>query len=210
MSTSDSYTQQRDADIALSTELHKSSAQEFDKQLVYLAGGGLALTLTFAKDIAAITGSRFVPLLFFTWLAFALALLFNLFSHRKATATHDYARSLHLYLRECHTTSTAVDPARSGPIQASLAAANRWLHRLNSAAEVSVTVGIFAFIVFVALNVTASMSSSAKPTSPPSAPAAPVSPPGEIRGVPAPSTVVAPPPPPVPASPPPATTSQAR
>jgi hypothetical protein len=146
------YTEQRDAAIALSTELHKSSAQEYDKQTVYLAGGGLALTLTFAKDIIHITGSHAIPLLILTWIAFATALLCNLISQRKATEVYSLARRLNLYLRDCEQQGITCEESKRQQIDLALHQANKWLVGLNKASEWGIIVGISAFIVFGAIN----------------------------------------------------------
>lgn len=61
----------------LITENHqrqKEAGQEFDKQAVYIAGGGLALTLAVAKDFTAFVGKQYFVLLLLTWLFFGLTL----------------------------------------------------------------------------------------------------------------------------------------
>lgn len=165
------YIKKRDADIILSTELHKIAAQEYDKQIVYIAGGGLALTLTFATNIVKATGSNSSPVLFLTWVAFATALLSNLLSHRKATEVHSLTRSLHLYLRDCALPNATFNKSRREEIDMGLKKANKWLLAFNRASEVAIIIGMSAFIIFGILNVysvasTNSPSANDQPTVP--------------------------------------------
>ena len=194
----DSYTRQIQEKIALSTELHKLSSQEFDKQVVYIAGGGLALTLTFAKDIAAVTNSFFIPLLLLTWLCFAAALLINLFSHRKATTSHDAARSLHQHYLERHEAKELIHQPSCDVWSAQMHTGNAQVHRLNHWSFLTVGAGIGCFILFVLLNV---ITMSRTPTTPPQAPATkpehPVQP-DSIRGLTMPSSLLTTSPPPQP------------
>ncbi|WP_046247091.1 hypothetical protein [Hymenobacter terrenus] len=200
----DSYTRQIQEKIALSTELHKLSSQEFDKQVVYIAGGGLALTLTFAKDIASVTNSFFVPLLLCTWLFFAGALLINLFSYRKATESHDASRSLHQHYLECHESLQPINQANCDTWSTMFHRGNAQVHRLNNWSFLSVAAGIGCFILFVLLNVVTM--SKTPPTTPQASATKPdrASQPDSIRGIAAPSSLLTTPPPP---SSQPATTS---
>nr|GEW82229.1 hypothetical protein [Tanacetum cinerariifolium] len=75
-------------------ETRKSSEQEYDKLIVYLAGGGLVLTIGFVKDLMQLTKSAYIGWLLACWLFFALCLLTNLFSHYLAKQAFDS------YLRE--------------------------------------------------------------------------------------------------------------
>jgi hypothetical protein len=193
----DSYSKNIDEQIALSTDLHKLSGQEFDKQVVYIAGGGLALTLTFAKDIVSVTSSHFLVLLLLTWLCFATALLLNLLSHRKATETYDAARSLHLHYRECHQSQRLIDAVICDGLKSQMNKADDELRRLNLWSFYGVGFGIASFILFVFINL---FTLSEKPNPPQSAPATkPQVPtqPDSIRGIPAPNSLLTTPPPPV-------------
>ena len=75
--------------IDICKETYKSSNQEFDKQLVYIAGGGLALTIGFVKDIVSITKAIHLWLLLSTWICFVVALLFNFLSHKFSAEAAD-------------------------------------------------------------------------------------------------------------------------
>lgn len=194
----DAYTKELDEKIALSTELHKLSSQEFDKQVVYIAGGGLALTLTFAKDIASVTSSYFVPLLLITWLCFATALLINLFSYRQAAQNYDFSTSLHRHYREKHIAGQLIDQSKCDSWKAGMHEGDALVHRLNSWSFGSTTAGIAFFILFVLLNViTMSKKAPTPPPAPVTKPAA-GAPYGGTKGITAPSSLLTTPPPPIP------------
>lgn len=59
----------------------KNAEIEYDKLIVYLAGGGLVLTVGFIKDITKAAKTTDVGWLLGCWICFALALLVNLVSH---------------------------------------------------------------------------------------------------------------------------------
>ena len=60
------------------------SEEIFEKMVVYVAGGGLVLTIGFVKDIVNLETVEFLNYLFATWILFAMTLLLNLISHRTA------------------------------------------------------------------------------------------------------------------------------
>ena len=70
--------------------------EQFDKMVVYLAGGGLTLTVAFVKDIISFIhpSEQNMVLLKLTWIGFVLALLANLFSHRSSL------RSMSLFIKK--------------------------------------------------------------------------------------------------------------
>lgn len=193
----DAYTKDYDEKIALSTELHKLSSQEFDKQVVYIAGGGLALTLTFAKDIASVTNSHFVPLLLVTWLLFAAALLINLFSYRKAAHTYDASTSLHRHYRECHVAGKAINEPICNDWKTRMTKGDAQVTRLNTWSFGTVAAGISSFILFVLLNVLNMSDQTPTPQPTPEKPA--VAAPYEgTRGISAPAHLLTTPAPPIP------------
>ncbi|WP_324679846.1 hypothetical protein [Hymenobacter sp. GOD-10R] len=113
-------------------ENRKSSEQEYDKLIVYLAGGGLVLTIGFVKDLLQLSKSNYLGWLLACWALFALCLLTNLLSHYLAKQAFDS------YLRE--------DAAKL-------------LHRKRQRVEIAnvicfafVAGGTLAFVAFVFLN----------------------------------------------------------
>jgi hypothetical protein len=70
-------------------ENRKIAEQEYDKLVIYLAGGGLVLTIGFVKDILKITEATNIVLLLVCWICFAACLLANLLSHSLSVSTAD-------------------------------------------------------------------------------------------------------------------------
>lgn len=68
-------------DIQRLHEQRKYTEATFDKQLVYLSGGGLILTLGFVKEVIDLANCNFLFLLLGSWISFTLTLTFNLISH---------------------------------------------------------------------------------------------------------------------------------
>lgn len=62
-------------------EQRKSAEEEYDKMIVYLAGGGLVLTVGFVKDLTKAAETDHVGWLLGCWICFAAALIVNLASH---------------------------------------------------------------------------------------------------------------------------------
>ncbi len=194
----DAYTKDYDEKIALSSELHKLSSQEFDKQVVYIAGGGLALTLTFAKDIASVTSSLFIPLLLITWLLFAGALLINLFSYRKAAQSYDASTSLHRHYRERHVACISIDQPKCDAWKMAMVDGDAAVHRLNAWSFGAVAAGIATFILFVLLNVLSMADKTPTPQLPSTEKPAVAAPYEGTRGLTAPSHLLTTPAPPAP------------
>ena len=113
-------------------ENRKNSEQEYDKLVVYLAGGGLVLTIGFVKDLMELSKSSYLGWLLACWGFFALCLLTNLFSHRLARQAFDS------YLRE--ETGRVHERKR---LRVDIA---------NLICFLLVAAGTLAFVVFVFLN----------------------------------------------------------
>jgi hypothetical protein len=62
-------------------EQRKSAEEEYDKLIVYLAAGGLVLTVGFVKDLTKAAETHQVGWLLGCWITFAAALIVNLASH---------------------------------------------------------------------------------------------------------------------------------
>ena len=65
--------------------LYKQASQDFDKQIIYVAGGGLALSIGFVKDIVKVASSGSLGFLMATWAFLAFTLLINLISYLVST-----------------------------------------------------------------------------------------------------------------------------
>lgn len=130
----------------------KEAGQEFDKQAVYIAGGGLALTLAVAKDFTAFVGKQYFVLLLLTWLFFALTLLFNLISHRASSLLHAAQANLAALYHTCYTSQ--VQPVKEEVKRETTAADynSLWVSRLNKWSLASIVAGMLALIFYVFLN----------------------------------------------------------
>ncbi|WP_045688155.1 hypothetical protein [Hymenobacter sp. AT01-02] len=137
-----------DEGMALSTESYKLSSQEFDKQIVYIAGGGLALTIGFFKDIIAITPKEYLPLLFWSWVSFGITLFLNLFSHKKATESYDSSMSLHRHYRDSFENDQDADKDTVKEHDDQMNAAGKWVKRLNQICLYAIGIGIALLISF--------------------------------------------------------------
>ena len=65
------------------------AAEQFDKLVVYIAGGALVLTIGFVKDIVKITSDTNTSLLKISWICFALTLLVILVSQMTSAKAMD-------------------------------------------------------------------------------------------------------------------------
>lgn len=148
----DALVKEYEQKITLSLDRQKESGQEFDKQIVYIAGGGLALTLTIAKDIVALAGKQHIYLLLLAWLSFAVALFLNLVSHRVATRLYDALASIHLHYRERYTAQKPIDLLKMQQESTKANAASSVLGRLNTFSLWGVAIGIFSFVIFTFIN----------------------------------------------------------
>lgn len=112
-------------------ELRNQSSREFDKLIVYLAAGGLGLTVAFTNDLVDLSTAVLKWLLLGTWLAFVLALILNLISQLTSTKTMD----LEMEEKECR--SDFYNEVTS------------WLNILSI---LFLVLGVFFFLIFIAIN----------------------------------------------------------
>jgi len=113
-------------------KIRSYSEQTFDKQLVYLAGGGLVLSIGFIKEIIDLSTSTYNPLLYISWICLCLCLLFNLLSHKSSS------RSIDEYLKEKYNKG------------------NQWNNRtskLNNTSIGFLIIGISTFVLFILYNI---------------------------------------------------------
>ena len=113
-------------------DYRNEASSQFNKQLVYLCGGGLILTIGFAKDIVNFSTATFKWLLICTWLFFTLSLLLNLVSHKSTMKAMD------LELNHNCDESDKQDIITN---------------RLDMGALISLIFAILVFVFFVSLNI---------------------------------------------------------
>lgn len=147
-SISDPYLDKLDRSLTVSIESHKISSQEFDKQVVYIAGGALALTIGFLKDILAIAPKEYLFFLFWAWISFGFALFFNLFSHKKGTEAYNESINLITYYRDCHEKVAVFESEKAKSCSDKMNYASKWISALNWLCLITVALGITFFITF--------------------------------------------------------------
>lgn len=112
-------------------ELRNQSSREFDRLIVYLAAGGLGLTVAFTDDLINLSTAKFKWLLFGTWTAFIITLVLNLISQLTSTKTMDLEMEEEEFRSDFYNEVT------------------KWLNILSI---VFLVVGICFFLIFIALN----------------------------------------------------------
>jgi hypothetical protein len=137
--------------INICADTYKSSNQEFDKQLVYIAGGGLALTIGFVKDIVSITTATHTWLLLSTWISFVVAIFFNFLSHKVAAEAAD--DSLVYWNHQKAILDRLEEPnAKKESKISSSTFKNQFVIWFNSICIIAATLGIVFFVSFTFTN----------------------------------------------------------
>ena len=147
----DKYVERAEKMIEQLTERQSLSAQEFDKQIVALAGGGLALTITLAKDILD-KGAVWVGVLFASWAAFLLALLANLLSHRISTRHYTLMIDRQQHYLDCAEDCQDVNEPLDEKLKKQIDYRTKWVEGLNLGALITCLAGIAFFIIFTFYN----------------------------------------------------------
>lgn len=148
----DKYVSQADKQLDQLTERHKLSGQEFDKQLVAIAGGGLALTITLTKDLLTKDDSGIVWLLYLSWLLFIVCLTVNLFSHRAASTHYNLMIDRLGHIRQA--TSKFEEPQADyvSELTRKIDILTPRINRINTTALVSCIGGVVLFLIFITTN----------------------------------------------------------
>jgi len=148
----DKYIERTTKDIEQLTSRHTLSGQEFDKQVVALAGGGLALTITLSKDILAKEGASWLGFLFACWGGFLFALIVNLISYRISSANYNLMIERQTYYRACAEGDKEEDLTFENRIDKQIIEKTKWVGRLNLWAMIACLSGIIFFIIFTLVN----------------------------------------------------------
>ncbi|MGI4737214.1 MAG: hypothetical protein ACRYG7_18765 [Janthinobacterium lividum] len=146
------YIERTEKGIEKLTERQSISGQEFDKQIVALAGGGLALTITLSKDFLE-HGAGWLGFLFASWGAFLLALMANLISHRISTEHYNLMieRQQH-YLVCSEEDDEDIDEELDARLGKRINYRTKWVNGLNLGALITCLLGIIFFIIFTFYN----------------------------------------------------------
>lgn len=77
-------------DLELLTKQRDYGQEQFDKLIIYLSGGALALSVGFVKDLVGSAPVTDATYLKYAWASFAAALCLNLLSHKTSVIDADY------------------------------------------------------------------------------------------------------------------------
>lgn len=130
----------------LLVEAEKSGAQQFDKAILTLAAGALAISLAFVKDIAPHPHGWTVYFLSLAWTGFVLSLLSTLLSFLTSQAAcrkqrEILERGLHSEKVNCERSNTDLNQMAS------------WTNRLNWMSILFFIVGVISLAVFSISNI---------------------------------------------------------
>lgn len=77
-------------------EIYKESSSQFDKQILFISGGALGLSMTFIKDIVSLETAHCKCLLAVCWIVLSLVIFGSLLSHYfSMKATNEMMKNLH-------------------------------------------------------------------------------------------------------------------
>jgi hypothetical protein len=148
----DKYVTQADKQLDQLIERHKLSNQEFDKQLVAIAGGGLALTITLTKDLLTKEDSGLVWLLYTSWMLFVVCLAVNLFSHRAASTHYNLMIERLSAIRQATSKYEEAQAEYTSELTRKIDALTPRIESINTLAWVSCMAGVVMFIIFITTN----------------------------------------------------------
>jgi uncharacterized membrane protein len=124
----------------LLTKIKDSSEQHFEKNLVYITSGTLALSMTFIEKIVPLKNAMGIPALIFGWVFLTISLLINLISHRTAARnSRDRTRELD-------------DEVDDTTVQAHIDADNKKMDKINDWTVYFMILGIGALVVYCSIN----------------------------------------------------------
>jgi len=146
------YIEWADIQLARIHERHTLSGQELDKQIVALAGGGLALTLTLAKDVFDKGHAHLAWLAYLSWACFLVALAVNLLSHQIAADQYSVMMDRMAMLRSASVQQAPPDMRTYGELTGKIEALTPKLQRMNVWARRTTLAGIVLFAIFIADN----------------------------------------------------------
>jgi hypothetical protein len=145
------YIERTEKGIEKLTERQSLSGQEFDKQIVALAGGGLALSVTLVKDFLD-NKTDILGVLFASWTCFLLALTANLISHRISTEHYNLMIERQQHYLVCSEEDNDVDEELDEKLGQRINYRTKWVNALNLTALITCLLGIIFFIIFTFYN----------------------------------------------------------
>lgn len=112
------------------------SSKQFDRQIIYIASGALALSFTFIKDIVDLDLSKYKWLLITAWILLAIVILLNLVSHYLSIQALN--KKLEFFHVENEVESDKL---------------NKWVKGINLTMTSFLVLGIVLIIIFVGINI---------------------------------------------------------
>nr|GEY91381.1 hypothetical protein [Tanacetum cinerariifolium] len=148
----DKYIEYTSAQLEQLTERHTSSTQELDKQIIALAGGGLALTITLAKDVLSKGPVNTAWALYSCWGLFLIALVINMISYRVSAYHYDLMISRMGHYNDSAIFRRPVDTNLRDNLSSRINKISPVVNWLNSSALSSCIAGIILFLIFMINN----------------------------------------------------------
>jgi len=135
LSLNPSKKEQIEVDKDYLDKIHKIraySSEQLDKQIVYLAGGGLVFTVGFIKHIVDFAKVSDPSMIIIAWVLFVVTLVLNLLSHKTSLYSMD------LEIQQKHKKSDDWDSITE---------------QLNWISIITLILAIASFIIFVSINI---------------------------------------------------------
>lgn len=118
-----------------------ASEDYFEKNLIYLSGGGLTISMLFIEKIVPIATATCLCLLILGWISLALALILNLISHRVSVYQTQCCEDDEL-IKKLEYEKRVENAKKRRTVM-------RWINNINIAL---LTLGIFFVVLFVSIN----------------------------------------------------------
>jgi hypothetical protein len=148
----DKYIDFTTAQLEQLTERHTSSIQELDKQIIALAGGGLALTITLAKDVLSKGPANTEWALYCCWGCFLVALILNMISYRVSAHHYNLMIGRMGHYNDSAIFRRPVDTKLRDDLSLRINKISPMVNWLNSSALFSCIAGIILFLIFMMHN----------------------------------------------------------
>jgi hypothetical protein len=148
----DKYIDFTTAQLEQLTERHTSSIQELDKQIIALAGGGLALTITLAKDVLSKGPTNTEWALYCCWGCFLVALIINMISYRVSAHHYNLMIGRMGHYNDSAIFRKPVDTKLRDDLSSRINKISPVVNWLNSTALLSCIAGIILFLIFMMHN----------------------------------------------------------
>lgn len=125
-------------------EIINSSNDQFEKQLVYISGGALALSfIVIEKVLNDFHNTEYKLILIVGWVALGVTLLMNLYSHKKAIDYHTETLK--------HIKNVLLSPKTKYDLE-SISRRNQKISNLNMLSLYLLSLGLICIIFYTSIN----------------------------------------------------------